>query len=279
MIYRLIQPSLYLSDFIKDYQLLVFDFEDQAAVPVKPYPVSPEQGITFYVRGSITAGTENEIGVKRAKTVVFGQSTQRQNLKPSANFTMFNVLFKPGALTKFLRIPLSEFVHQNIDAELIWGNEITTVNDNLQNAKDNTDMFNIVEQFLAKRISLLKFYDSRADGVAQHIFDHPERFNLSQLADKACLSSSRFEKNFIRQMGVTPKFYARVCRFYKAYQVKQFQPTLSWLDIAWTSGYHDYQHMVKDFKEFSFNTPKSFMEEMAGSPNLVFGLLPPKGYL
>jgi AraC-like DNA-binding protein len=65
---------------------------------------------------------------------------------------------------------------------------------------------------------------------------------------------------------VPPKFYARICRFHQAYLMKQRNPGLPWLEVAWESGYTDYQHLVKDFKAFANCTPNELIQEDAVAP-------------
>ena len=279
MIYRTLQPSSQLRALIKDYLLLEFDLKSEMPVPVKPFAVSPEQGITFYIKGAVAAGTAGEPLINRPHTVIFGQPLYRQNMQPTHRFQMLNIIFQPGTLSRFLNIPLTEFVHKNIDAELIWGSEINQVSDQMANATDYTGIIAAAEAFLLKKQSQIKGWSSPADNIARHIFDTPHLFKLENIASHACLSPSQLERRFVQQMGVTPKFYARVCRFFKANQVKQTQPDFSWQKIAWLSGYSDYQHLVKDFKRFSATTPNLFIHELAASPERKIGLLPPGGYL
>ena len=56
--------------------------------------------------------------------------------------------------------------------------------------------------------------------------------------------------------------------------MKQRNPALPWLDIAWETGYNDYQHMVKDFKAFSAGTPNQLILEASGSPEQHLSLNP-----
>ncbi len=51
MIHTYIQPSAHLRDYIKVYMLLHFQFSPNDPAPIKPFPASPNQGITFYPRG------------------------------------------------------------------------------------------------------------------------------------------------------------------------------------------------------------------------------------
>jgi transcriptional regulator GlxA family with amidase domain len=93
------------------------------------------------------------------------------------------------------------------------------------------------------------------------------------MASLACLSISQFERRFIQQTGITPKFYTRINRFYQAYQIKEKNPKNDWLSIALETGYHDYQHLVKDFKQFSDTTPHSLLKAQASSPERILGIV------
>lgn len=62
--------------------------------------------------------------------------------------------------------------------------------------------------------------------------------------------------------------------FLPGFYYERKTPSLSWLNIAWETGYTDYQHLVRDFKEFSGSTPKILFEEESHSPERYLGLNP-----
>jgi len=72
-------------------------------------------------------------------------------------------------------------------------------------------------------------------------------------------------------MGVSPKFLARISRFDKAFSLKQINPSLDWLSIALQTGYNDYQHLVKDYKDLTGLSPNQFHEIESKSPERLFG--------
>jgi transcriptional regulator GlxA family with amidase domain len=69
------------------------------------------------------------------------------------------------------------------------------------------------------------------------------------------LSLRQFERLFRRDVGETPKAFARVARFQAALDAKLTDPTRTWLDIAHSFGYCDQMHMVHDFKKLGGNSP------------------------
>jgi AraC-like DNA-binding protein len=57
-------------------------------------------------------------------------------------------------------------------------------------------------------------------------------------------------------------------------QVKKCNLILrDYLSIALELGYHDYQHMVRDFREFTSLTPNQFAQHESQAPERTFGLV------
>lgn len=279
MIFRIIQPAPPLRQYIRQYMLWHFIFDPKGPQPVKAYPVNPEEGMTFHIRGWVQAESIGRadasvsLADKRAKTVVFGQANLRQNLFLPYEFMTLHVYFQPGTLFKLLRIPMTEMVHQYVDAELIWGRDIREVNDQLANEPDYDNLSRILDAFFWKKINRISDGNRPIDRIGQLIIDNPQGFRLEKIAYEACLSNRAFEKRFVERVGVNPKFLARVSRFWKAFKLKESNPTLDWLSIAIQTGYVDYQHLVKDFRQFAGTTPNILMHQNAQDPDRQLGFM------
>lgn len=267
MIYKRIQPGIPVRDYIKEYMLvhLIFDLKD--ASPVKIYPTNPEEGISFRIRGTLTAeNPELNRLERRAQTYIFGQPDGRQNYHTSHDFMLAHVRFHPGSLYRLLRIPMNELVNQNIDAHLIMGNEIHEVEDRLACAVSYDEIPKILDAYFTQKINRLYKRIEPVDRIGRLIMADPQGFNLKKTANAACLSNRQFERRFMLQVGVTPKYFARICRFYQAYLLYEEQPQLGWYHIALQSGYTDYQHLAKDFKHFSGTTPTQLLLQCSNNP-------------
>lgn len=267
MICKRISPGLFISQYIKEYLLLDMVFDAKAPAPIKAYPVNPEEGMTFQIKGSLIAESpELNLLETRAKACVFGQPQSRQNLHQTHEFMLVHIRFQPGAMFQLLKIPMPELVHKNIDAELIFGPEIKEVNDKLANASDYASIPPILDAFFLKRINRISYHSQPIDKIGQLIVANPQNFHLARMANEACLSIRQFERRFVQKIGLTPKYYARICRFYQAYELKEFQPELDWSSIALQTGYSDYQHLVKDFKQFAGTAPNSLIQASSNNP-------------
>lgn len=273
MIAKRIQPVIEISHFIREYVLFHAVFDPKENIPAKSYPVIPEEGIIFLIRGNLHAESP-ELGtlLKRPKVFIFGIPHSRQNLFISNEYLMLCVRFQPGALFKLLGIPMMELVHNYIDAELILGREIRSVYDELLHAPDYQSLTIILNNYLKRKIKKLQDDEQPIDKIGEMILNDPQNFNLEYTAQQACLSPRQFERRFTRQIGIAPKLFSRICRFHQAYELKEYYPHLDWLSVAVRSGYSDYQHLAKDFKQFTGTTPKIFIDDCKRNPERLLNI-------
>ena len=273
MIYRYIAPSPVLQEFVRDFLIAHFTFDKDQVIPFKPYSPKPEQTITFLPKGNLTIHNPLTDETRIAPvTSICGQQVSRYNFYLSSEYQMLRVHFHPGALFRLLRVPLSEFTDSWFDATSVISREIREVNERLADCHNYAQMIAVVETYLENKIKKAKADTHPLDQVAFCLLTNPSRFSLDWLAKQSCLCQRQFNRKFIERMGVGPKLYSRVVRFYKAYQYKEAHPKDDWLTIALLFGYADYQHMVKDFKEFANVTPNLWVNQDNQSPERILRL-------
>ena len=273
MIYRYIVPDPVLQEFVRDYLIAHFTFDKDQDIPFKPYSPKPEQTITFLPKGNLTINNPLT-GETRISPVtsICGQQVSRYNFYLTSEYLMLRVHFNPGALFRLLHIPLSEFSDCWFDAESVIGREISDVNERLANCLNYAQMIAIVEEYLINKIRKVKADTHPLDQVATSLLINPTRFSLDWLAGQSCLCQRQFNRKFIERMGIGPKLYSRIVRFHKAYQYKEAHPQENWMSVAFLFGYVDYQHLVKDFKEFAHVTPNLWIKQDNQSPEKVLQL-------
>ncbi len=274
MLYKLIQPSPQLRPFVKEYCLLHFEFDKQLPTPVKPFPVRPQQTLVFYLKGGISAFNP-ETGQTKCfpKIAINGSQVRRYDFHLEHSQMMLSVDFQPSGLSKFLQMPLNEeFIDVRIDAESLLNPEIGRIYEQLVNAESYSQIIEIVEAYLWRRIQQYNIVFQKIDQTHLLIAKNPTLYSIDTLADFACLSVSQFERRFKQQMGISPKLFARINRFYEAFTLKDQNPTIDWLSVAIQTGYNDYQHLVKDFKQFAGTTPNSLLKAQANAPERILGI-------
>src|SRR5690606_27787827 len=84
-----------------------------------------------------------------------------------------------------------------------------------------------------------------------------------QIASMACMSIRSFERKCKERLGMPAKMFARIARFHKAYKVLEDQQNTSWANLAYSAGYYDQMHFIKDYKEFAKLTPTAVQKELS----------------
>lgn len=267
-------PSEPLKPYVKTYRFRHFLFRQQIEQPFKPFPPRPEQCLTFYPRGyEAVENVYSGIKIKRPRSVISGQFTQRINRFISyPEFLMIEVDLHPGALHRLTGVPFKELANKDIDAEALFAPEMGNVNQRLGSAAAYPEMISIIETFLLQLVQKQKKEFLAVDQVL-HIMTHDTACcSVDGLAKQSYLSPRQLERKFDERIGISPKTFLRICRFNQSYWMHLKQPWLDWLSIAIACGYNDYQHLVKDYKDFANATPKNFFSEERKAPGRVLGL-------
>jgi transcriptional regulator GlxA family with amidase domain len=146
------------------------------------------------------------------------------------------------------------------------------VNEQLHHANSYAAMIETANTFIRVLIRKQKKPRSRMDDTLSHFIKNNGKVSIEKLSGEACLSIKQLERKFKETTGVNPKLYARIIRFDKAFRLKNSRPELDWLRIAVECDYHDYQHLAKDYKDFTCLSPNAFHEIENNAPERSFGL-------
>ncbi len=271
--YRLPCPAL--REYVRLLQLVGCEFPaDWPVLPVKAYWPRAENCLSFFPKDpeKVTYGFDGT-PLESPRSRVYGQHSIVTNRHVGRDFMVVQVQFQPGALFRLTGIPAQELTNAFVDAEAVFGLELRRVNERLSYTRHPGDMVKVVEAFLLHLVRHTKKPVRPIDRVSHFLLQSPSVASLDWLADQACLSQRQFYRQFVERAGVSPKLYARIARFENAMKLKNAQPANDWLSVAIELGYYDYQHLVRDFKEFTRLTPNEFLLADAKSPERAFGVV------
>ena len=94
------------------------------------------------------------------------------------------------------------------------------------------------------------------------IFAARGRVNIETLAASLGRSRRQLERVFEREVGLAPKFLARIARFQHAYGLARGEAP-DWSAVAAEAGYADQAHLIRDFRAFADTTPVSLCTSAA----------------
>jgi AraC-like DNA-binding protein len=264
MVLRFQPPALPLRPYVQYYMLVHVRYDGlDPAQAVKPMPPAPQQCLYFYPRGEMNTfhyGQNREI--RSPRSIVVGPQVSRVDLRFPPDHLMVCAAFWPGGLHRLLGVPVKELFDFSVESRALLGPAITEVEDRLTETTDYSRMLALVESYLLRALRRQPTHAAARplDRLLPLLLPTGRTTaSLETLAAEACLSPRQFERSFIERVGMSPKLYARIVRFDRAFRLKEQQPDLDWLAVAVHCGYYDYRHLVRDFKEFAGVTPPQLL--------------------
>ena len=191
---------------------------------------------------------------------IVGMMTAFVNISRHESMIMFGIRFKPAGLTAFTRMPLNSITDSSIEvslAETMLGD----IYKSLPEKKSVEEIIDYLNNFFLGKLSAIYSFDHHVMHAVSLISSTNGIISLTELSDKVCLSQRHLERKFKLAVGTTPKTFAQLTRFKQALHNLRYHPGKDLLTIAVECGYYDHAHLIKDFKNFTGDTPACFRRQ------------------
>lgn len=200
-----------------------------------------------------------ELEAKQACFSVSGQVNFPALIQSWSDVETIVVVFYPHTISPIFNIPVSAFYNQEIDGYSLGDKNLNLLADDILNADDSREAIKIIEKHLLSRLSETGIYNYKRVGVSlKHLLLNTD-IRVEEMAQIACLSRKQFERVFFNSVGMNPKEYSKVARFQKSLWLMQ-RGVRDFADIAYTCGYSDQSHFIRDCRRYSGQTPSELLK-------------------
>ncbi|TKK64137.1 AraC family transcriptional regulator [Ilyomonas limi] len=221
------------------------------------YKVLPS---TKLVIGFQYKGFLNSLGNNMQNTLATAGITGIQNSFKTFENTVVTgtvlVYFTETGFTYFSNLPAHELFNQSVSLDNIFEkNKIEEAEEKLSSAASHKDKTKIIEQFLLSQLKERK-KDKLIVEAVKLIYQSNGLIRIKELTQKLFISQSPFEKRFRSLVGTTPKKFASIIRFNAV--LNDLEKAKSLTDLCFEHNFFDQAHFIKDFKQYTGDTPESF---------------------
>ncbi|WP_166786424.1 helix-turn-helix domain-containing protein [Cryobacterium sp. TMT2-15-1] len=204
------------------------------------------------------------VGLGRPLALVGPHTHAGTNVRFEGSIDSFAIFLQPGALWSLFRVPTSVVNETHFDAEDVLGAPVAELWRVLAETPEFGKRIRTAESFIRKHANLE--YEATVTTVAASLMARRGgRIAIHDLASRMYLSARQLERSFLREVGISPKRFARVARFQTALDARVSRPDQSWIDIAINSGFHDQMHMVHEFHSLGGFSPTLTVERLGDS--------------
>ncbi|HMG68465.1 MAG TPA: helix-turn-helix domain-containing protein [Chitinophagaceae bacterium] len=173
----------------------------------------------------------------------------------------FVIRFNPGNFFKLFNIRENVFKHKPVfDLAEIVNDDFSVFNNAFYSNSSIEHKVEAATNFLSQRICATVFPNLLGD-LINHI-EQGQSLSVKELAKAfgVRLNYKWLERNFKKHIGVSPKDYLLLRRFLNAYRSLDSLSSQALLQTALEHGYYDDNHLIKDFRSFSGQSPKAFFQ-------------------
>ena len=253
-----IKPAALLQPFVTCYALRAFDSGAEGIL--KPMFAVHESYMTLFLRGEGCKLCDIEsvphANISHSLVSLFTES--QGGTFYQGDFLIFSVQFKGNGISAIFGIPQHELVNSILSLDDLLGADAGLLAEQLAEQPDLNHMGEVMNKYLT---AMLQRHHTNANtpticAASSLILKNYGMISIDSLAHYVNMSLRNFERRFIEEVGMPPKLYARVTRFYTAIEDKALHPNKTWTDIAYQYNYFDQAHFIKEVKTFTFRTPE-----------------------
>lgn len=100
--------------------------------------------------------------------------------------------------------------------------------------------------------------DDRIQNAIHHIIENKGYGRISDIRDQVFMTERTFERNFMNEVGLTPKQFAKIIQFQSTIEKVENPEKERFTDIAFDSGFSDQAHFNRVFKSYTGLSPKQY---------------------
>lgn len=252
-----LDPSL--SPFIKQIFLVESDLEGDHQLPIYAdgFP-----GIMY------SESKERVVLHPRNKRLspffLFGQTIEPITLSVSGPHRYLVFQFYPFAVRLLLGINPKVLNDDCYDLLTLEGIDTQATLDQLGHTREVPEQVRLINAYVNELLQISATNpDHRITLATNLILNSKGQITVKEVRDRLSIAERTFERHFQREIGVSPKQFARIIQFsFSLNQIRE-EDYHSLTDISYESGFADQSHFIRTFKRFTGKTPKEIQRQLS----------------
>jgi AraC-like DNA-binding protein len=193
-----------------------------------------------------------------------GQYVAPVHLDLRGRVALLACFFRPHVLKALFGFEASELTGARVDLELIRPARDARLKERLLEATSMAARADILRAFvldLASRHSATVY--GAASFATRAILESAGGIALSDIQARMGTTERTLQRVFDAEVGLSPRLFARICRFQSAFRRMNEGRFTALGDLAHDAGYADQSHFIRAFKEFTGMGPKEYLKRLS----------------
>jgi AraC-like DNA-binding protein len=268
MLYRQFRPDPRLAAHVH----CLWHLRKPAATAVAPDRVLPDGCMELVFNRATPLQLRSAAGrfERQPPAMLVGQISTHVLLQSDEATEVVAVRFRPAGARAFFREESDAFTDRCVPLDAL-GDGWRELADRVAEASTADDALGLVQGALVRRLEPSRTgVPSRALGALRLLHQPESAPSIGGIARALALSPRQLERIFRRDVGLSPKLYARLLRFRRMVgALDRGDPR--WADLAARAGYSDQAHLVREFRAFAGVTPGRYLAEQTPFATALLG--------
>lgn len=216
--------------------------------------------MAFILGDDIKRYTSEDDYILQPRAMVLGQVMDPFYIEPVGEVDTFAISFFPLGFSNLISKSLDELVNTETPLDQLFDPMIIReLENNVIHADSTQERIKIVEAFLFERLQESRVIDQVIRTTVEVMYQRGGNVKLGEVLGHDKSSRRHLERQFKKQVGISPKQLGKVIRLQAALSLLLDKEPQNLTKIAYSSNYYDQSHFIKDFREFTGITPKDFL--------------------
>lgn len=217
--------------------------------------------MAFILADDIKRYTSKNEFILQPRAMVLGQITKPFYIQPTGYVKTFAVRFYPYGFANFVSVPISNLANTETSIVHLFGSAVAhDLEQRIIKAQHTAQRINIIEKFLLERMNEDKTMDRIVKNTIDSLFSTKGSASINSILKDNLSKRRQLERNFKKQIGLSPKQLGKVIRLQSALKLLLDQKSNNLTHVAYQSEYFDQAHFIKDFREFTGINPREFID-------------------
>jgi AraC-like DNA-binding protein len=187
-------------------------------------------------------------------SLLAGQTTSFREMHIVGKFTMVGACLYPYAIPLLFRLPAAELTNAAFDFYAVeGGRESRLLKERVFEADSFIEKIQHLTNYFLNKASRVTVVEKGIQGCVQDIIQRGGQPDVQQITHQLGISIRQAERKFNESVGFSPKLFSRLVRFHSSLKFSGTDHSLT--DIAYSSGYFDQSHFIREFRQFSGMSP------------------------
>jgi len=253
-----IEKDIRIAPFIKE---IFFLESNTSAIHQLPFYADGYPGIIYSeTKDGVRLLPKNKV---LPNYFLYGQTIAPIELQIKGAYKLIVFQLYPFATRLLLNIDPKEINDECYDLKKVKNIETNETISRLT-AAGTTHQIKIISDYV---LDLVKYSSDDADNsiklAVSTIINSKGLIQIKQLREQLYINERTFERRFVKEIGVTPKQFAKIIQF--NFSLNQIQETdyTKLTNIAYDNGFADQSHFIRTFKKYTGETPREVLSKMA----------------